>query len=44
MKNIMHRLFPLMLAIVWITTSGYVLSRLASLQGTVEQQHIAHLG
>jgi hypothetical protein len=38
MKNIRHWLFPLALVLGWVTTSGYVLSRFASLHGTLTEQ------
>ncbi|HXN56581.1 MAG TPA: hypothetical protein VN874_09950 [Myxococcales bacterium] len=37
MKRVLHVLFPLVFAIGWVTTAGYVLSRLASLHDTATQ-------
>jgi hypothetical protein len=38
MKKPIPWLFPIALAVGWVTTSGYVLSRLASLHTTLAQQ------
>jgi hypothetical protein len=38
MKNIRYWFFPAALVLGWVVTSGYVLSRFASLHGTLTQQ------